>query len=174
MFRGGKVCVRFPDHSLRVVKFLRGNGVLRPQFLVALKIRLRPRVGGFRRVGVGLRLVGGGLGGGHFHGHQIERGERRFVIGFRGVGGRLLLRGDGGVIRRVNLHQRFIGADHFVVKDVNGGNLTGNSRRNGNDVRGNESVVGGFVRQHVHEVAEAEIQQHRERDGGGPDDQRRI
>jgi len=50
LFRGGKVCVRFLHHSLRVVKFLRGNGVLRPQFLVALKIRLRPRVGGFRRV----------------------------------------------------------------------------------------------------------------------------
>src|SRR5208337_4487880 len=120
---------------------------------------LRARIGGLGRVGVGFRLIRGGFSGGHFHGHQIEGGEHRLVIGFLRVGGGLFLRGGRRIVRRVNLHEQVVRADHLVVENVNGGNLAGNPRCNGNDVSFNESVVGGFVGEGGDQIIQSEKQQ---------------
>jgi len=42
---------------------------------------------------------------------------------------------------------------------VNGGNLASDARRDGNDVTGDECVVGGFVREKVRDGFQTKIQQ---------------
>ena len=82
------------------------------------------------------------------------------------------MRGDRRVIRRVDLNEQIVRADHFVVEHVNGGNLPGDSRRNGHNMCGDESVVGGFVRERGDQIIQPEKQQHGEHAGCGPDEPR--
>jgi len=78
------------------------------------------------------------------------------------------LRDAGRIIRRIDLDEQFIRVDHFVVEHVDGGNLPGDARGDGNHVRGDESVVGGFVRERVDQIIEPEKQEHGQRAGRRP------
>ena len=59
--------------------------------------------------------------------------------------------------------------NHLVVENMNGGNLSGDARRDGNNVPSDEGVVGGFVGKKLHEIPDAKIQQHRQPNGGRPE-----
>ena len=159
---GVQVRLRLLSRGLRAVKFLLRNRVLLPQFLVALKIRLRARRGGGRRGGVGLGFLSDGLGGRHLRAHQLQPGEREFVARFLRVRRGLLLRHRHRVIRRVNFHQQFVREDKLVVQNVDREHLARNPGRDGNDVALNKRVVGGFVRQKTVEIRQRKIQQHGE------------
>ena len=98
-------------------------------------------------VGVGLGHARGGLGGGDLGAHQFIGRDHRAQIGVLRNGRRLLLRNGDGVIRRINLDEQIVRVDELIVQDVNGQDLAVHPRRNGNDVAGDERVVGGFVRQ---------------------------
>ena len=155
------------------VKFLLRNRVLLPQFLMRSKsaaARLRwQRPRRHPPATCGVRL-----GCGDLLAIDLYTASTVLTLASCGAGGRLLLRDGDGIVRRVNFHEQIVRADHLVVEDVNAGDLAGNPRRDGNDVRGDERVVGGFMCQCVHEIAEAEEQQRREHEGRRPEKQRRV